>query len=201
MPALPVVAVDFNGILLDDYHNAPVWSDRNLGTKFGPFVRQNEHDMFMTHVWGKEREHEPAFLADLYAGPPMPGSELLEELVGLADLVLLSSGFREVRAMKTAFIQQHFPYFNPEPVYIGDERYGEALTKSEACRRMGAKVLLEDRGDYALDTAKDGENRPDGTRVVVVDHFLWSECEKHPRITHVADMRIAVDTIKRLLAA
>ncbi|PRQ47141.1 putative 5'(3')-deoxyribonucleotidase, HAD-like domain-containing protein [Rosa chinensis] len=130
---------------------------------------------------------------------PLPGAkETLNKLSGFCNLSVVTSRQNAIKDHTIQWIESHFPGLFQE-IHFGNHfaLHGESRPKSEICRSLGAKVLIDDNPRYALECAEVG------IRVLLFDYensYPWCKSDSvdlHPLVTRVHNWE-AVE--KQLLA-
>ncbi|XP_021804604.1 uncharacterized protein LOC110748929 [Prunus avium] len=118
---------------------------------------------------------------------PLPGAqETIHKLSGFCDLSVVTSRQNAIKDHTIQWIEKHFPGLFQE-IHFGNHFAldGESRPKSEICRSLGAKVLIDDNPRYALECAEAG------IRVLLFDYensYPWCKTEsiiQHPLVTKV----------------
>ncbi|KAG1666891.1 hypothetical protein FOA52_013524 [Chlamydomonas sp. UWO 241] len=121
--------------------------------------------------------------------PVIPGAlESLRRMSESVDLVVVTSRQHAIQGLTLDWINRHYPGIFQE-VYFGNHwaLEGTPKKKSQICRSIGAKLIIDDNPGYALDCAHAG------IHVLLYDwenNYPWSKipAEKmHPLITVVSD--------------
>ncbi|XP_068343074.1 uncharacterized protein [Pyrus communis] len=118
---------------------------------------------------------------------PLPGAqETIHKLSDFCDLSVVTSRQNIIKDHTLQWIEQHFSGLFQE-IHFGNHwaLHGESRPKSEICRSLGAKVLIDDNPRYALECAEVG------IRVLLFDYensYPWCKTEsidQHPLVTKV----------------
>lgn len=118
---------------------------------------------------------------------PLPGAkETLHKLSGVFNLSIVTSRQNAIKDHTIQWIENHFPGLFQE-IHFGNHfaLNGESRPKSEICRSLGAKVLIDDNPRYALECAEVG------IRVLLFDYensYPWCKTQsidQHPLVTKV----------------
>ncbi|XP_050379347.1 uncharacterized protein LOC126796657 [Argentina anserina] len=118
---------------------------------------------------------------------PLPGAkETLHKLSGFCNLSVVTSRQNAIKDHTIQWIESHFPGLFQE-IHFGNHfaLHGESKPKSEICRSLGAKVLIDDNPRYALECAEVG------MRVLLFDYensYPWCKTDSvdlHPLVTRV----------------
>lgn len=132
------------------------------------------------HAFFKSRHFDKGIL-------PIPGAyQSLLQIASYCELYVVTSRQNIIKEETLAWIERHYSGIFRE-VHFGNHfaLEGEARTKSEICRGLGAQVLIDDNPAYAMDCAKNG------IEVLLFDlnnSYPWSktwEGPDHPLITRV----------------
>ncbi|KAI5081742.1 hypothetical protein GOP47_0001485 [Adiantum capillus-veneris] len=127
---------------------------------------------------------------------PIPGAhKALLQIASFCNLCVVTSRQNIIKEETLAWIERHYSGIFSE-VHFGNHfaLEGEARTKSDICRGVGAHILIDDNPVYALDCAKSG------MEVLLFDFnnsYPWSKNQEpqHPSITRVHDW----DEVERIL--
>lgn len=117
---------------------------------------------------------------------PIPGAyKALLQISSFCNLCVVTSRQNIIKEETLAWIDRHYSGIFSE-VHFGNHfaLEGEARTKSDICRGVGAEVLIDDNPVYALDCARSG------MEVLLFDFnnsYPWSKTQglQHPSITRV----------------
>ncbi|KAL3644298.1 hypothetical protein CASFOL_012230 [Castilleja foliolosa] len=118
---------------------------------------------------------------------PLPGAqEALQNLSETYNLSIVTSRQHVIKEHTIEWIEKHYPGLFKE-IHFGNHFAldGKSRPKSEICKSLGAKVLIDDNPRYALDCAEIG------MKVLLFDHensYPWCKSEhilQHPRVTKV----------------
>ena len=147
--------------------------------------------------------HSPEFLLEY---EPLPGAtEGFEQLREISDsnvhVVTARPAFTELETRK--FLASHFA-LPAESLHMGNHHPAQNCQlpirkKSEICKAIGAKVLIDDCLEYAIDCAENA-NIP----VVLFDWngtYGWNkqQAQLHPLITRVTSWSDVVDVVQDIL--
>lgn len=118
---------------------------------------------------------------------PIPGArQALQKLSRFCNLSVVTSRQNAIRDLTIEWIEKHYPGLFQE-IHFGNHfaLEGQSRTKSDICRSLGAKVLIDDNPRYALECAEVG------IRVLLFDYknsYPWCKIEsvnQHPLVTKV----------------
>lgn len=119
--------------------------------------------------------------------PTIPGArETLLRLAGFCDLVVVTSRQHVIQEPTLEWLSTHYEGLFSE-VHFGNHfaLHGIAKPKSEMCKSLGAKILIDDNPNYAMECAENGIN------VLLFDWKLsypWSKTKDGP--THPLIKRV-----------
>ncbi|MCO5548156.1 hypothetical protein L7F22_001614 [Adiantum nelumboides] len=127
---------------------------------------------------------------------PIPGAhKALLHIASFCNLCVVTSRQNIIKKETLAWIERHYSGIFSE-VHFGNHfaLEGEARTKSDICKVVGAHVLIDDNPVYALDCARSG------MEVLLFDlnnSYPWSKTQEpqHPSITKVQNW----DEVERIL--
>lgn len=118
---------------------------------------------------------------------PIPGAlQALQNLSRFYSLSIVTSRQHVIKDHTIEWIEKHYPGLFQE-IHFGNHFAldGKPRPKSEICRSLGAKVLIDDNPRYAIECAEVG------IRVLLFDYensYPWSKTEsvkQHPLVTRV----------------
>ncbi|KAI8553244.1 hypothetical protein RHMOL_Rhmol05G0000700 [Rhododendron molle] len=118
---------------------------------------------------------------------PIPGArQTLQKLSRFCNLSVVTSRQNAIRDVTIEWIEKHYPGLFHE-IHFGNHfaLEGQSRPKSDICRSLGAKVLIDDNPRYALECAEVG------IRVLLFDYensYPWCKIEsvnQHPLVTKV----------------
>ncbi|PIN13869.1 hypothetical protein CDL12_13501 [Handroanthus impetiginosus] len=134
------------------------------------------------------RVHEffktPYFKKGIY---PIPGArETLQKLSEICDLSIVTSRQNAIKEHTIEWIEKHYPGLFQE-IHFGNHFAldGQSRSKSEICKSLGAKVLIDDNPRYAVECAEVG------IKVLLFDYensYPWCKTDyisQHPLVTKV----------------
>ncbi|KAA8523372.1 hypothetical protein F0562_009795 [Nyssa sinensis] len=118
---------------------------------------------------------------------PIPGArQTLQKLSGFCNLSVVTSRQNAIKDDTIEWIEKYFPGLFQE-IHFGNHFAldGQSRSKSDICRSLGAKVLIDDNPRYAIECAEVG------IRVLLFDYensYPWCKTEsvdQHPLVTKV----------------
>lgn len=118
---------------------------------------------------------------------PIPGAQkALKKLSRFCNLSVVTSRQNVIKDHTIAWLEKHYQGLFEE-IHFGNHfaLHGESRPKSEICRSMGAKVLIDDNPRYALECAEVG------IKVLLFDYensYPWCKSgssNQHPLVTKV----------------
>ncbi|KAK8974943.1 hypothetical protein V6N11_066484 [Hibiscus sabdariffa] len=118
---------------------------------------------------------------------PLPGSQMaLHRLSRFCSLSVVTSRQNVIKDHTIDWLEKHYPGLFQE-IHFGNHFAldGMSRPKSEICRSLGAKILIDDNPRYALECAQIG------IRVLLFDYensYPWCKTqsvEEHPLVTKV----------------
>ncbi|XP_027072194.1 uncharacterized protein [Coffea arabica] len=118
---------------------------------------------------------------------PIPGArQALQNLSRFCDLSIVTSRQIAIKEHTIEWIENHYPGLFQE-IHFGNHFAldGKSRPKSEICRTLGAKVLIDDNPRYAIECAEVG------IKVLLFDYensYPWCKTEsvnQHPLVTKV----------------
>ncbi|KAL3535456.1 hypothetical protein ACH5RR_003917 [Cinchona calisaya] len=118
---------------------------------------------------------------------PIPGArQALQKLSRCCDLSIVTSRQNAIKDHTIEWIEKHYPGLFQE-IHFGNHFAldGKSRPKSDICRSLGAKVLIDDNPRYAIECAEVG------IRVLLFDYensYPWCKMEsvkQHPLVTKV----------------
>ncbi|KAJ4837986.1 hypothetical protein Tsubulata_043192 [Turnera subulata] len=145
-------------------------------------------------IWNCSRDEADVRVHEFFKTPyfktgihPIPGAwNALHKLSRLCKLSVVTSRQHVIKDHTVEWIEKHFPGLFQE-IHFGNHFAldGESRPKSEICRSLGAKVLIDDNPRYAVECAEVG------IRVLLFDYensYPWCKTDsvdQHPLITKV----------------
>uniref|UniRef100_A0A2P2PKF9 Uncharacterized protein MANES_16G088800 n=1 Tax=Rhizophora mucronata TaxID=61149 RepID=A0A2P2PKF9_RHIMU len=147
-------------------------------------------------IWNCSRDEADIRVHEFFKTPyfkrgihPIPGAlKVLRRLSRLCKLSVVTSRQNVIKDHTIEWIGEHYPGVFEE-IHFGNHFAldGESRTKSEICRSLGAKVLIDDNPRYAIECAEVG------IKVLLFDFensYPWSKTDsvdQHPLVTRVHD--------------
>ncbi|OIV95304.1 hypothetical protein TanjilG_07460 [Lupinus angustifolius] len=160
----------------------------------------SEHSVSEYHVyeffkiWNCSRDEADVRVHEFFKTPyfksgihPLPGAQLaLQKLSRYCNLSVVTSRQNVIKDHTIEWIEKNYPGLFNE-IHFGNHFAldGVSRPKSEICRSLNAKVLIDDNPRYAMECAESG------IRVLLFDYedsYPWSKDEsvdKHPLVTKV----------------
>ncbi|KAE9601558.1 putative 5'(3')-deoxyribonucleotidase, HAD-like domain-containing protein [Lupinus albus] len=160
----------------------------------------SEHSVSEYHVyeffkiWNCSRDEADFRVHEFFKTPyfksgihPLPGAQLaLQKLSRYCNLSVVTSRQNVIKDHTLEWIEKNYPGLFHE-IHFGNHFAldGVSRPKSEICRSLNAKVLIDDNPRYAIECAESG------IRVLLFDYedsYPWSKDEsvdKHPLVTKV----------------
>ncbi|XP_021277105.1 uncharacterized protein LOC110411320 [Herrania umbratica] len=145
-------------------------------------------------IWNCSRDEADIRVHEFFKTPyfkkgihPIPGAQAaLHKLSRLCNLSVVTSRQNVIKEHTIEWLEKHFPGLFQE-IHFGNHFAldGESRPKSEICRLLGAKILIDDNPRYAVECAQVG------IRVLLFDYensYPWSKTEsidQHPLVTRV----------------
>ncbi|GLT97168.1 hypothetical protein SLE2022_147490 [Rubroshorea leprosula] len=120
---------------------------------------------------------------------PIPGArEVLHNLSRFCNLSVVTSRQNVIKDHTIDWLEKHYPGLFQD-IHFGNHFAldGQSRPKSEICRSLGAKILIDDNPRYAIECAEAG------VRVLLFDYensYPWSKMEsinEHPLVTKVCN--------------
>ncbi|XP_019196668.1 PREDICTED: uncharacterized protein LOC109190603 isoform X2 [Ipomoea nil] len=118
---------------------------------------------------------------------PIPGAkQALQNLSRFCNLSIVTSRQNAIKDHTVKWIENHYPGLF-QNIHFGNHfaLNGKSIPKSEICRSLGAKVLIDDNPRYAIECAEVG------MKVLLFDYensYPWCKTESvegHPLVTKV----------------
>ncbi|KAF7836849.1 uncharacterized protein G2W53_011708 [Senna tora] len=145
-------------------------------------------------IWNCSRDEADIRVHEFFKTPyfksgiqPIPGAQrALQKLSRFCNLSVVTSRQNAIKDHTIAWIEKYYPGLFKE-IHFGNHFALDGLSrpKSEICRSLGAKVLIDDNPRYAIECAEAG------IRVLLFDYensYPWckSECvDQQPLVTKV----------------
>lgn len=193
----PIVAVDIDDVLADNAGGLVAWSNARWGLdltadhydeRWG-VMWQTAHDAAETERRALEFHHSGVVGGYRHFEEAVP---VLQRLARRFTLVIVTSRRSMLKPETHVWLDRHFPHVFSAVHFAGIYDSGSAgrhsATKTELCRKIGAKYLIDDQPKHCFDAARSGitallfgdyawnrdEQLPDG----VVRVRDWAEVEK-----------------------
>ncbi len=188
------LATDFDDIFFPLRENIiPFLREKyNLNLKREDFNNYNLQKVFKDKYFWQTLEKLYSFYKSKYfkQAKPLKGSiEFLTELSQYFSFPLITSRPIFLRRETKKFISD-FPNGAIKSIHFSRNNFayaGSRKTKPQICRDIGAKIILEDCLEYALQCAEEGIN------VILLDAPWNQTMENHPRIKRVQNFSEARD--------
>ncbi|KAG5546939.1 hypothetical protein RHGRI_012843 [Rhododendron griersonianum] len=150
--------------------------------------------LVLCHIWNCSRDEADIRVHEFFKTSyfktgihPIPGArQTLQKLSRFCNLSVVTSRQNAIRDITIEWIEKHYPGLFHE-IHFGNHfaLEGQSRPKSDICRSLGAKVLIDDNPRYALECAEVG------IRVLLFDYensYPWCKIEsvnQHPLVTKV----------------
>ncbi|XP_047333739.1 uncharacterized protein LOC124937517 [Impatiens glandulifera] len=128
---------------------------------------------------------------------PIPGArQTLQKLSRFCDLSVVTSRQNAIKDQTIEWIEKHYPGLFQE-IHFGNHfsLEGQSRPKSDICRSLGAKILIDDNPRYAAECAEAG------MMVLLFDYensYPWSKTgsvSQHPLVTKVHNWKEVEDEL------
>ncbi|KAH6837494.1 Haloacid dehalogenase-like hydrolase superfamily protein [Perilla frutescens var. hirtella] len=145
-------------------------------------------------IWNCSRDEADHRVHEFFKTPyfkrginPIPGArEALEKLSEIYNLSIVTSRQNAIKEHTIEWIERHYPGLFEE-IHFGNHFAldGQSRPKSDICKSLGAKVLIDDNPRYAMECAAVG------IKVLLFDYensYPWCKGEyapQHPLVTKV----------------
>ncbi|KAL9674042.1 hypothetical protein QQ045_030308 [Rhodiola kirilowii] len=145
-------------------------------------------------IWKCSRDEADIRVHEFFKTPyfktgihPIPGAhEVLHKLSKFCNLCVVTSRQNTIKDHTIDWLERHYPGLFQD-IHFGNHFAldGESRRKSDICRSLGAKYLIDDNPRYAIECAEAG------IRVLLFDYensYPWSKSEdvdQHPLVTRV----------------
>ncbi|MBS3083490.1 hypothetical protein J4423_01665 [Candidatus Pacearchaeota archaeon] len=138
-------------------------------------------------TWGITREEAIQLIDDFHENQKIESIEPIEKAVeSITSLLHNGDKLFIITARPTRFnkktgdwIKYHLKTDKIEIIHSGDFHKGQGANKSQICKELGIKIILEDSGETALKCAEIG------IKVLLFDK-PWNKKFKHENMTRVA---------------
>lgn len=145
-------------------------------------------------IWNCSRQEADIRVHEFFKTPyfkngihPLPGAQrALHKLSRFCNLSVVTSRQNVIKDHTIEWLEKHYPGLFHE-IHFGNHFAldGESRPKSEICRLLGAKILIDDNPRYAIECAQVG------IRVLLFDYensYPWCKTQsidEHPLVTKV----------------
>ncbi|GAV73992.1 NT5C domain-containing protein [Cephalotus follicularis] len=186
-----VVAVDVDEVL----GNFVSALNRFIADRYSLNCSVSEYHVYeFFRIWNCSRDEADFRVHEFFKTPyfktgihPIPGAQnALHRLSRLYNLSVVTSRQNAIKDHTIEWIEKHYHGLFQE-IHFGNHFAldGESRSKSEICRSLGAKVLIDDNPRYAIECAEAG------MRVLLFDYensYPWCKTDsinQHPLVTKV----------------
>ncbi|KAI4335141.1 hypothetical protein L6164_013814 [Bauhinia variegata] len=161
-------------------------------------------------IWNCSREEANHRVHEFFKTPyfksgihPVPGAQTaLQKLSRFCSLSVVTSRQNAIKDHTIEWIEENYPGLFQE-IHFGNHfaLNGVSRPKSEICRSLGAKVLIDDNPSYAIECAEAG------IEVLLFDYensYPWSKSEsadQHPLVTRVKNWEEVEQQIMSFVAS
>ncbi|XVE70793.1 hypothetical protein DITRI_Ditri10aG0099300 [Diplodiscus trichospermus] len=155
-------------------------------------------------IWNCSRDEADIRVHEFFKTPyfkkgihPIPGAQrAIHNLSRFCNLSVVTSRQNVIKDHTIEWLEKHYPGLFQE-IHFGNHFAldGESKPKSEICRLLGAKILIDDNPRYAVECAQVG------IRVLLFDYensYPWCKTEsidQHPLVTKVHNWEEAEEQI------
>ncbi|KAJ1418759.1 HAD-like superfamily [Sesbania bispinosa] len=202
-----VVAVDVDEVL----GNFVSALNKFIADRYSSNYSVSEYHVYeFCKIWNCSRDeadirvHEffktPYFKSGIY---PLPGAQTaLQKLSRFCNLAVVTSRQNAIKDHTIEWIENYFPGLFHE-IHFGNHFAldGVSRPKSEICRSLNAKVLIDDNPRYAIECAEVG------IKVLLFDYensYPWSKNEsvdQHPLVTKVKNWKEVEQQLMLMIAS
>ncbi|KAE9602515.1 hypothetical protein Lal_00049814 [Lupinus albus] len=161
-------------------------------------------------IWNCSRDEADFRVHEFFKTPyfkngihPLPGAQMaLQKLSRYCNLFVVTSRQNVIKDQTIEWIENNYPGLFHE-IHFGNHFALDGLSrpKSEICRSLNAKVLIDDNPRYAMECAESG------FRVLLFDYensYPWSKddsVDKHPLVTKVKNWEEVEQQLMSLLVS
>lgn len=186
-----VVAVDVDEVL----GNFVSALNRFVADRYSSNHSVSEYHVYeFFRIWNCTRDEADIRVHEFFKTPyfkrgihPLPGAlQALQKVSSFCNLSVVTSRQNAIKDHTIQWIENHFPGLFQE-IHFGNHfaLEGQSRPKSDICRSLGAKVLIDDNPRYAMECAEVG------IRVLLFDYeksYPWCKIDyvdQHPLVTKV----------------
>ncbi|KAH1216434.1 hypothetical protein GmHk_13G037336 [Glycine max] len=168
------------------------------------------HPSFLLQIWNCSRDEADIRVHEFFKTPyfksgihPLPGAQMaLQKLSRFCSLSVVTSRQNAIKDRTIEWIEKNYPGLFRE-IHFGNHFAldGVSRPKSEICRSLKAKVLIDDNPRYAIECADVG------IRVLLFDYensYPWCKNEsvdQHPLVTKVKNWEEVEQQLVSLIAS
>ncbi|TYG64356.1 hypothetical protein ES288_D06G101300v1 [Gossypium darwinii] len=191
LPEKIVVAVDVDEVL----GNFVSALNRFIADRYSLNHSVSEYHVYeFFRIWNCSRDEADIRVHEFFKTPyfkngihPLPGAQrALHKLSRFCNLSIVTSRQNVIKDHTIEWLEKHYPGLFHE-IHFGNHFAldGESRPKSEICRLLGAKILIDDNPRYAIECAQVG------IRVLLFDYensYPWCKTQsidEHPLVTKV----------------
>ncbi|KAK3213307.1 hypothetical protein Dsin_018013 [Dipteronia sinensis] len=191
LPEKFVVAVDVDEVL----GNFVSALNRFIADRYSKNHSVSEYHVYeFFKIWNCSRDEADIRVHEFFKTPyfktgihPLPGAQMaLHKLSRFCSLSVVTSRQNIIKDHTIEWLEKYYPGLFQE-IHFGNHFAldGTSKPKSEICRSLGAKVLIDDNPRYAIECAEVG------IRVLLFDYensYPWSKmqsADQHPLVTKV----------------
>jgi hypothetical protein len=180
----PVIAVDFDGTLVDSYSAMREWHNRENETQLPPASAWPS--VWLQDVWGgsadeageKVRKFHRQF--DLQSHSPVDGAvDAMSELATRYDLYVVTANSHYPDGAIPNWLTMNFPGLLKGVSFTDLFPGPGGNNKARTMQALRARLIIEDRADVAWEI-EDAD-----LLAVVVDRYVWSLGDNSERVLHV----------------
>ncbi|XVF88977.1 hypothetical protein PTKIN_Ptkin19aG0094800 [Pterospermum kingtungense] len=191
LPEKIAVAVDVDEVL----GNFVSALNRFIADRYSSNHSVSEYHVYeFFKIWNCSRDEADIRVHEFFKTPyfkkgihPIPGAQrVLHNLSGFCNLSVVTSRQNVIKDHTIDWLEKHYPGLFQE-IHFGNHFAldGESRPKSEICRLLGSKILIDDNPRYAVECAQVG------IRVLLFDYessYPWCKTlsiDQHPLVTKV----------------
>ena len=177
-----IIAVDIDEVLAPHFQDLMTWYNQTYGaslTLANNHPADNDFEPWGTQdmLSARRRVHKFFETAEFKSTQPFKESiKVLKKLGNTRNLVVVTSRDNMLEEMTHDWLNQHF-----NKIFSGvhfTARYsveGKARSKADVCTEIGAKYLIDDSLEQALETAAKG------IKVLLFGDYPWNQSDNLPR--------------------
>jgi len=198
MKKFPNIILDIDEVLADTLTQVIIWHNKNYNTSLKP---ENFYNYKFWEIWGGTKDEAIVKVMEFFQSKypenimPVKGSQRgVENISKISNIHIVTSRRREFIPLTKSWLEKNFPkgFASVEFTAYYTHNNNTPIKKSDVCKKLDAKIIVEDDLEHALDCAKEG------IKVLLLDK-PWNRDVEHDNIIRVYSWDEIVENTEKLI--